>query len=180
MEDNPKHKVEAVLFTTGMFLSLEDISKLAGIGSMGYLKQVLEELKEEYNKREGAMEVVFENNRWKLNLKKEYMYITEQLLNDAELDKPTQETLAIIAYRQPAVQSDIINIRGNKAYDHIKKLKEESFVMTEKFGRTRLLKLTQKFYDYFDVIEDQLKEKLNVNSLALDGPSGDIGESKSL
>lgn len=156
----PKHKVEAVLFTVGKFLSLDEMSRLSGIGSFGYLKQILGELKEEYDKRPGAIQVISENNKWKLGLKKDFLYLTEQLLSDAELDKPTQETLAIIAYRQPSIQADIIGIRGNKAYDHVRKLKEEGFVVTERFGRTRLLKLTPKFFDYFDVVEDQLKEKL--------------------
>ena len=90
------------------------------------------------------------------------MYLTERILTDADLDKPTQETLAIIAYRQPAIQSDVINYRGNKAYDHVKKLKEEGFVLSERFGRTKLLKLTPKFFDYFDVVEDELKDKLKI------------------
>jgi segregation and condensation protein B len=159
-----KDKVEAILFTTGRFLDLEEISKLVGIGSMGYLRQILEELREDYSKRKGALEIVEENGRWKLNLRKEYMYLTEQLLNEAELDKPTQETLAIIVYRQPAIQADVISIRGNKAYDHIKRLKEEGFIVAERFGRTRLLKLTPKFYDYFDIVEDRLKERLKGES----------------
>ena len=36
-----------------------------------------------------------------------------QKLSDADLDKPTQETLAIIAYKQPSIQSNVINYRGN-------------------------------------------------------------------
>ena len=83
------------------------------------------------------------------------------MLSDSELDKPTQETLAIIAYKNPIFQSEVINIRGNKAYDHIKALKELDFINSEKSGRTRLLKITPKFFDYFDVVEDQLKAKLN-------------------
>ena len=156
-----RDKVEAVLFTTGRYLNLEEIGRMCGIGSPGAIRQMLDELKDEYDKRETALEIIKdEKNRWKLNIKKDYLYLTEKLLSDAELDKPTQETLAMVAYRQPAVQSDVINIRGNKAYDHIRKLKEEGFVVYEKFGRTKLLKLTQKFYDYFDVVEDELKEKL--------------------
>ncbi len=156
-----RDKVEAVLFTTGRYLNLEEIGRMCGIGSPGAIRQMLDELKDEYDKRETALEIIKdEKNRWKLNIKKDYLYLTEKLLSDAELDKPTQETLAMVAYRQPAVQSDVINIRGNKAYDHIRKLKEEGFVVSEKFGRTKLLKLTQKFYDYFDVVEDELKEKL--------------------
>ena len=160
MQDH-KNKIEAILFTTGRFLTIDEVGRLAGIGSVGFIKQVLDELKESYSKRETALEIINdEKSRWKLNIRKEYLYITEKLLSDAELDKPTQETLAIIAYRQPAIQSDVINYRGNKAYDHVKKLKEEGFVISERFGRTKLLKLTQKFFDYFDVVEEELKENL--------------------
>ncbi len=163
MQDN-KNKIEAILFTTGRFLTIDEISRLSSIGSIGFIKQVLEKLREDYSKRETALEIIKdEKNRWKLNIRKDYLYLTEELLSDAELDKPTQETLAIIAYRQPAIQSDVINYRGNKAYDHIRKLKEEGFVLSERFGRTKLLKLTPKFFDYFDVVEDELKEKLAVS-----------------
>jgi len=162
MEEN-KNKIEAVLFTTGRFLTVDDISRLVGIGSVGYIKKALLDLEEDYSNRKTALEIIKdEKNRWKLNIKNSYLYLTERLLTDAELDKPTQETLAIIAYRQPAIQSDVINYRGNKAYDHVKKLKEEGFVLSERFGRTKLLKLTPKFFDYFDVVEDELKDKLNM------------------
>ena len=159
MQDT-KNKIEAILFTTGRFLKLQDIAKLAGIGSVGFLKSALDELKEDYSSRESSLQLINEKDMWRLNIKKEYMSLTESLLNDAELDKPTQETLAIIAYRQPAIQSDVTNIRGNKSYDHIKNLKENNFVTSEKFGRTRILKLTPKFYDYFGVVEDDIKDKL--------------------
>ena len=155
-----KNKIEAILFTTGRSLSLDELGKMAQIGSVGYLKQVLNELEGDYDKKKGSLELTSDKERWRLNIRKDYLYLTESLLSDSELDKPTQETLAIVAYRQPAIQSDIIHIRGNKAYDHVKSLKENGFLITEKFGRTRILKLTQKFYDYFDVVEDQLRDKL--------------------
>ena len=83
------------------------------------------------------------------------------MLSDTELDKPTQETLALVAYRNPILQSEIIDMRGNTAYDHIKSLRGLEFITSEKKGRTRLLKLTPKFYDYFDVVDDQLKQKFD-------------------
>ena len=156
------NKIEAVLFTTGRFLNVEEISKMSSIGSIGFIKQSLDELKEEYSSKSGALEIVSDKDRWKLNIRKDYLHLTEKLLSDAELDLPAQETLAVIAYKQPAIQSDVIKTRGNKSYDHIKKLKEEGFLISEKFGRTKILKLTQKFYDYFDVVEDELKDKLIV------------------
>jgi segregation and condensation protein B len=58
------------------------------------------------------------------------------------------------------MQSEIVKLRGNGAYDHIAKLKEMEFITSEKSGRTRLLKTTPKFYDYFDVVGEELKQKL--------------------
>ncbi len=165
-----KKKVETVLFTTGRFLGIDEISKMSGIASVGYLKEVIESLKSEYANREGALEIIQLGEKWKLNIKKEYLYLTETLLTDSELDKSTQETLAVIAYKNPAMQSEIIKIRGNGAYDHIKILKELDFVTTEITGRTRTIKLTQKFYDYFDVAENQLKSKMSEVSQKIELP----------
>lgn len=158
MQDN-KNKVEAILFTTGRFLTLEEISKFCGIASVGYLKDLLVNLKKEYEEKGGALELINEKDKWKLNIKKGYLHLTEKLLDSAEFNIPVQETLAIIAYKQPAVQSEVVKVRGNKSYDHIKVLHENDLITSEKFGRTRILKLTQKFYDYFDVVKDQLVRK---------------------
>ena len=153
-----KNKVEAILFTIGKLLTLEEISKLTSIGS-NHVKGLLEGLKKEYMEKDSALEILNENDKWKLAIKKEYLYLTEKLLTDSELDRPTQETLAIVAYKNPVLQAEVIKIRGNKAYDHIKILREQNFITSDKTGRTRLLKLTPKFFDYFDVVEDKLSLK---------------------
>ena len=168
--EKEKRKIEAVLFTTGRFLGIKEVSEMTGIASLGFLKDVLNELKENYEKLNSSLEITREQNQWKLGLKKEFLYLTEGLLTSSELDRPVQETLAMVAYKQPAIQSDVINIRGNKAYDHIKVLRENGFLESEKFGRTKILKLTQKFYDYFDVVEDSLKQTLEVK--------GDLNDQK--
>jgi segregation and condensation protein B len=154
-----KNKVEAVLYTTGRFMEVEEIARLCGIGSIGLVRDALKELYEDYHKRDSALELVKENGKFKLNIKKKYVYLTTNLLNDCELDVPTQETLAIIAYKQPILQSDLIKARGNSAYEHIKTLREEAFITSERYGHTRLLKLAPKFYDYFDVVDEQIQSK---------------------
>jgi len=163
MEEH-ENKVEAVLFTTGKFTSLGEISKMTGINSIEQIKETLINLRKEYLDRHCALEVVEQGEKWKLNIRKDYVYLTEGFLTNSELDRPTQETLAVIAYKNPVLQSEVINIRGNKAYDHVSILKELEFITSDKSGRTRLLKLTQKFYDYFDIVEDKLKEKLKIEN----------------
>src|SRR3989344_3101951 len=153
-----KHKVEAVLFTTGKFLNVEEIANLSSL-SNDLVVQALQQLIQDYNTRDTSLEIIQQGDKYKLNIKKEHMHITTKLLKDTELNKPTQETLALIAYKQPVMQSIIVKMRGNRAYEHIKDLEQLEFIMSEKSGRTRLLKVTQKFYDYFDIVNDELKEK---------------------
>jgi len=155
------NKVEAVLFTLGRYTCLEELARLTGIVSEGYLKDLLIKLKENYEQRNGALVIGTQGERWKLTIKKEYLFLTEKLLTDSELDGPTQETLAVIAYKSPVMQSEIIKIRGNTAYDHIKILRELDFITADKSGRTRILKVTGKFYDYFDVACHEIKSKFD-------------------
>jgi len=157
--DDIKNRIEAVLFTTGRPMDVEEIARLCNIGSIGIIKDALKELMQDYDGRNCSLQIFEEQGKYKLNIKKEYVHLTTKLLDNTELDRPTQETLAIIAYKQPMLQCDVIKIRGNKAYDHIKALREGEFIVSEKQGRTRLLKLAPKFYDYFDVAAEGIIDK---------------------
>ncbi|MBU1204088.1 MAG: SMC-Scp complex subunit ScpB [Nanoarchaeota archaeon] len=157
-----KNQVEAVLFTLGRFASPEEIAEFCKISSIESIKQAIGELIQEYQNKDSALEMTEQGNKYKLNIRKQYLHLTTKLLKDTELDRPTQETLALIAYKNPVFQSKIVHMRGNKAYDHIAKLKELEFVSSEKAGRTRLLKTTSRFYDYFDVVDSSLKEKFDM------------------
>ena len=163
-----KNKVEAVLFTLGKFVSLEDLGKYCEVGSIGLIKEALEELKRDYIGKNCSLEIQEHEGKVKLNIKKEYGYLTNKLLSNTELDSPTTKTLAIIAYKQPLMQSEVIKMRGNKAYDHIKALKESNLITSDKSGRTRVLKLTNNFYEYFDIAKEDTEKLMDfVNSRGL-------------
>ena len=100
-----------------------------------------------------------ENDIWKLAVKPGYIHLTSDLYSKNEMDKSLLETLAVIAWKQPIIQSDVVKVRGTLTYDHVRILKEIGYVESEKFGRTRKLKLTPKFYDYFDVSKKELADK---------------------
>lgn len=155
-----KYKIEAVLFTLGKFVTLEDLGKFCEIGSIGVIKEALDALKKDYENRNCALEIEEVDGKFKLNIKKEFSYLTNKLLASKEMDSPTTKTLAIIAYKQPVTQSEVIKIRGNKAYDHIKSLRENNLISAERKGRTRLLKVTSNFYEYFDIAESEAKDKI--------------------
>ena len=158
MNIEDKKKIEAILFTTGQYMEIEEIARVSELGSIGYVKQVLAALKEDYEQKDSSLTVLEENNKYRLNIKKEYGLLANKLVSSSEFDAPTTKTLAVIAHRKPAWQSDIIKIRGNKAYEHIRQLKEDNLITSTREGRTRNLRLTQKFFDYFDTAADSVKE----------------------
>lgn len=154
-----KNKIEAILFATGRSFGIKELAELCGIGSIGIVKDALKELKNDYNSKDSALEIVEENSLIKLAIRSQYQDVIHALLPKTEMDKPLMETLSVIAWKQPIIQADVVKVRGTTTYEHVKILKELNYVESEKFGRTRKLKLTSKFYDYFDVSREELKEK---------------------
>ncbi len=116
------------------------------------IEELIEKLKTKYDESDSAIEIVEKNGLWKMDVKADYTYLINKLATgSAEFSKAEQETLAIIAFKQPIKQSVIIRIRGNKAYDHIKKFKDLDLIRKKKQGRTYELSLSEDFYDYFNV-----------------------------
>jgi segregation and condensation protein B len=148
------NRVESVLFSSGRKISLEDLKKICRIKNDDEILEIIEELKKRYD-NETSLMIIEEGNAWKMTVREKYLQFIKKIVTDTELSKTIMETLAVIAWKNPAYQSDVIKIRTNKAYDHISELEEAGFIEGSKHGRTKLLKLTKKFYDYFDLESDK-------------------------
>lgn len=146
-------KVEAALFLAARYLSLQELVLLTDINPL-MLKELLEKLIEKYNGENSAIEIVVKENKWKMDVGQEYVEMVNKLATgSSEFSKAEQETLAVIAYKQPVKQSVIIKIRGNKAYEHIKHFIGIGLVIGKKIGHTKELKLSNDFFDYFHLQE---------------------------
>jgi segregation and condensation protein B len=142
-------KVEAALFISARFLNLQELVMLTDINPL-MLKELLGKLIEKYNREDSAIEIVIKDNMWKMDVRQDYVSMINKLATgSAEFSKAEQETLAVIAYKQPVKQSVVIKIRGNKAYDHIKHFKDIGLVQAKKAGHTLDLKLSDDFFEYF-------------------------------
>lgn len=142
-------RVEAALFISGKFLSTQELVALTDLNPI-LLDQVLAKLTEKYG--DSAIEIIHKGELWKMDVKNEYIEIVNKLATgNNEFSKAEQETLAVIAHKQPITQSKIIHMRGNKAYDHIRKFADLELIKTKKAGRTKELSLSDDFYDYFNV-----------------------------
>ena len=63
-------------------------------------------------------------------------------------------TLATIALKKRVLQSDLVDLRGSGAYDHIKELLAQNFIERKRQsdGRSYWLTLTDKFHRTFSVL----------------------------
>jgi segregation and condensation protein B len=148
-EIESKEKVEAALFISGRFLNTQELVMLTDVNPL-MLKEVLYKLEKKYSL--GAIRIINRNNSWKMDVSEKYHSIVNKLATgSAEFTKAEQETLAVIAYKQPIKQSVVIKIRGNKAYGHIHKFIEIGLVVAKREGHTNTLNLSEDFYEYFSV-----------------------------
>lgn len=152
-----KNKVEALLFSSARRMTIEEINELTGIKDFEAIKNALNELKMDYDSRGGSVALIEEGKFWKLNVKDYYLPIVQKIVSRTELDKPLIETLAVIAWKYPILQADVIRMRHNKAYDHLRQLEEMEFISRSKFGRTRKITLTEKFFEYFDLPSEEAR-----------------------
>ncbi|MBU1976280.1 MAG: SMC-Scp complex subunit ScpB [Nanoarchaeota archaeon] len=150
----PKNEVEALLFSAGKNMSVENIANIIGKDKREILEE-LSQLKKEYNERDGALMIIDEGEQWKIHVREQYLSLVRKIVADTELPKTVLETLAIIAYRSPILQSEVVEARSSVAYEHIPLLMDMGFVTKEKKGRSFQLKITEKFFEYFDVEGDK-------------------------
>lgn len=148
-EKDDLKKLEAVFFVSARFLNMQELISLTDINPI-ILEELIEKLQEKYDLQDSAIEIIEKNKMWKMDVRPQFHGIVSKLAGGkSEFTKAEQETLGIIAYKQPIKQSVIIKIRGNKAYDHIKKFLDLELIKSKKTGHTNELSLSEDFYDYF-------------------------------
>lgn len=150
-------KLEAVFFVSARFLNMQELISYTDLNPI-ILRELIEKLQEKYDKQNSAMEIIEKSKMWKMDVRPQYYNIINKLAGGrSEFSKAEQETLGIIAFKQPIKQSVIIKIRGNKAYEHIKKFNDLDLIKKKKIGHTHELSLSDDFYDYFTMQEGDSK-----------------------
>lgn len=153
--------IEAALFAAGRAVSLEKLTKITGKPKKAVFSAV-QKLTEVYSSRGSGIEILDLGERYVMQVKPEYSELMREVA-PKELSAPKLRTLSMIAYHQPLLQSDLIDMRGSGAYDHIKDLIERGFVESVPCGRSRQLSTTPLFADYFGLKRNDpkaIKEKI--------------------
>jgi segregation and condensation protein B len=148
-----KQKVEAVLYLKGKPMNLAAIADALGCevedAEMGLI-----DLISEYAHRDSALEIVETDVGFSLRLRSEFEDLVNKLI-PVDLGRGTLRTLAAIALKKNIVQSELIELRGAGAYQHVQELVEQGFVKKKRQaeGRSSVLHVTNKFHQYFEIDE---------------------------
>jgi len=151
MTENIKGVIEAALFVSGRILTLDEIARICESGSAGLIRQALAELREDYNSRNSGIEIYEYDSGYGMRIKAELEHSVMHLAPETEIPPAMLKTLALIAYEQPVTQSKLVKERGTRVYKYVKKLREQELIDAKKKGRTRILTVTPKFREYFQV-----------------------------
>jgi segregation and condensation protein B len=135
-------------------------------------------LKEKYAHDSGALEVLeLSDGRYVMQLKPEYSKSVKRLATRQLLTPGPLKTLSYIAMRQPVVQSHVVKVRGNLAYGHVKQLRDMGLISEEKLGRSKVLRTTPSFCDYFNLSQDSRLMKKQIQKIIEDMKLTQSGES---
>ena len=154
-----KQQVEAVLFAVGKEISIEKISSLTRAEISEVLTQLKAIQKEYASKEDNSLQLLKrDDGMWKLTVRDEFVPLVSSIVESTDIDGALMQTLAVIAWKYPVVQSEIVKLRGSSAYEHMRELVDQGFILKERFGRTYKVRLTQKFFQYFDLPSAEAKK----------------------
>lgn len=170
-----KALVEAALFMSNEPLSLKDLSQLAGDEKTA--KAAIDEIKKDLEKEERGIILIESKEGYQLRVKPEYAPSVRHLTPYQDLNKGLLRVLALVAYKQPITQSEIVKVIGNRTYEYIRELESRGLIRAVKQSRTKALIATKEFASYFGLEkpEDAKKFFEKINGDAKDKHRGKTG-----
>ena len=140
--------LEAMLFSAGRSLSVAEMSENLGyeeeeiLESIGNLQSTIK------RRRGGGLQVVEIGGKWAMEVKPG---IADHLPKETKSELPPKllKAAALIAYHQPMPQSRLVELLGQRAYDHIRELAQAGLIGRRRDGNTRRLTTTRRFSEMF-------------------------------
>lgn len=149
--------IEAMMFSTGGIVTVQDIMKALEIGS-SEIETVMLKLREKYEKPNSGIELLKIDDGYQLCTKKEYYEYIYPLIDKRakpNISNSALETLSIIAYNPKITRAEIEAIRGVSSDGTIYKLLEYNLIeeagRLDAPGRPNTYKTTKEFLKMFGI-----------------------------
>jgi len=168
--DDLVFQVEAVLFAAGKPLSVKELTAALELDDYRPVQKAVRTLEQTYEHRQSALEVRRVGDRYALQLKEPFV-ATVHTVTPVEMSPRTLKALTLVAYHQPILQSMLVKMIGDVAYEEVQHLRGLGLVATEPKGATLELTTTRRFAEYFGIASTRpeeirrfLEQKLGVPS----------------
>ena len=145
-------KAEAALFLANRVVPWDELSKVMGV-SRPSARNLVEVLKQEYEQKQGAIEVVISEEGAVLQAKPEFLQGVSELSKKPDLSRKATKILALVAKKGSLLQSELKKYFRGEIYDYTTELKQAGYIESEKRGNTRLLKPSKKFLENFQLAQ---------------------------
>ncbi len=152
-----KDIVEALLFVSREPLTVDRIRNVIDGPESAEIREALRQLAEDYDRRGGGFFLREVAGGYQLRTRPDFAPHIRRLVQPGaiRLSKAALETLAIIAYKQPVIRSDIEHIRGVDSGGVIRMLLERKLIRVlgrkEIPGRPLIYATTRQFLEAFDL-----------------------------
>lgn len=181
---NLKSVTEGILFVVGdEGITLKELSDTLGV-SENEVKEILSNLRRDYESDERGLRISFLGNTFKLTTKSEHRMYYEKLVTDSKtftLSNASLEVLAIIAYNEPITRVKIDEIRGVSSVQIVRKLLARGFIKEcgkdNSIGKPNLYKTTNEFLDYFGLATKEDLPKLDIKDSPVDNSEVELYKS---
>ena len=150
-------RIEAVLFAGGRPMSVKELTQALGLDDYRPGQHAVRTLEQTERHRQSALEVRRVGDRYALQLQEEYV-ATVQSVTPVEMAPRTLRALTLIAYHQPILQSVLVRMIGEVAYEEVQHLRGLGLVRTEPKGSTLELTTTRRFAEYFGIASTRPEE----------------------
>ena len=147
--------IEGALYVAGKPLDIQTLGSVSKMRSEGKVRDIARSIMERYKQSETSLEVLeLQDGRFVMQLKPEYVNAVRKLATRKLLTPGPLKTLSFIALKQPVTQSYVVRVRGKLTYQYVKQLEDLELVSESKLGRTKVLRTTRVFSDYFNLSQD--------------------------
>jgi len=163
---NKMSMIEAALYVTGRPIDIKTLGSVVGFRSEDKIRELARQLKDKYGNNGSCLEILeLSDGRFVMQLKPQFVRHVKRLATRQLLTAGPMKTLSFIAYKQPVTQSYLAKVRGNLTYSHVKQLREMGLIAEERLGRTKILRTTPNFSDYFNLSHDLTSMKKQLEKL---------------
>ena len=153
---NPRLMVEAVLYASDKPLSIRDISRVISLP----IKEVSSEMRKlvrDYGKGEVSMTIVRIGNRYRMQLREEYLDIVNTV-SEPELTRLELSIMGFIASHPSCKKGELREKFGERYISPLETLKAKKLVHGTRHRNTEILTTGKRFFEYFGIDRSKFGE----------------------